>query len=61
MRLADIHLILIIVCVAAKAMRDRVCLPKDSEGPFPAILVKIPRNFNRIEGAEVKAAIESML
>lgn len=37
-----------------------VYLPKDSEGPFPAIFVKTPYDFNRIEGAQLEWAIESI-
>ncbi|HEX7719101.1 MAG TPA: hypothetical protein VF389_04790 [Woeseiaceae bacterium] len=33
-------------------MRNGGYLPKDSEGLFSAILVKMPCNFNRLEGAE---------
>ena len=37
-----------------------VYLPKDSEGPFPAIFVKTPYNFNRIEGAQLEWGIEAL-
>ncbi|HUD96678.1 MAG TPA: CocE/NonD family hydrolase, partial [Woeseiaceae bacterium] len=37
-----------------------VYLPKDRDGPVPAIFVKTPYNFNRIEGAQLEWAIESV-
>lgn len=37
-----------------------VYLPKDGEGPFPSIFVKTPYDFNRIEGAQLEWAIESI-
>jgi hypothetical protein len=37
-----------------------VYLPKDRDGPVPAIFVKTPYNFNRIEGGQLEWAIESV-
>ena len=36
-------------------MRNGGYLPKDSERLLPVILVKMPCNFNRLEGAELEA------
>ena len=37
-----------------------VYLPKDGEGPFPAIFIKTPYNFNKLGGAQLEWGIEAI-
>lgn len=37
-----------------------VYLPKDGEGPFPAIFIKTPYNFNTLGGVQLEWAIEAV-
>ncbi|HEX7062868.1 MAG TPA: CocE/NonD family hydrolase, partial [Woeseiaceae bacterium] len=37
-----------------------VYLPREGEGPWPAIFVKTPYNFNRIGGIQLEWAIEAI-